>query len=574
MTFKDQAPVLSHKTLISTNTKILDEELGIVEAFVAGIGNKDSVKDIIQPGAFDDSLEAMKPKGVWSHDWNRPVSKTLEIYEVPAGDSRLPEKMKVAGIGGLYVKTQFNLETQDGRDAFSWVKFYGEESEWSIGYQTIDEEWDKKAKANLLHKVKLYEYSPVLFGANPLTATVGVKVVLTNSEDGTVKIKIEGVEDDVKREALTELVKSALEGATETTSDEAEATDGEKAEGAEGTTDTEAVAAKEAEGEGTTLDDEVEGSPEVTDELVTAADEKADDSETSEKDDEEPAEEQEGEEGDTTSDADDEEGDDEGDAEGEEAEKALNPVVESFMTYAEKSTFTAQEAKSLTKFVSERIEEKAVAGSVEERLRKLSSAIEDEFGGDYGYTYLYATFDGSVIFYSHDYKAGESGYYEASYSVNDEGEVEFGEAKEVDVVEVVVAKHAVMEAAFKGHAASVKSILAPLVDVSASSEEDQDVKNAVVEGLEAKVGKKLSKKTRGLIEEAFSALEKVLDFDGSADSEEKETEVDSNEEKSIDTEVEENPGQETEEKAYVVEADELEDLQALAKQYLKSSEED
>ena len=68
----------------------VDEAKGIVECFVSGVGNKDSVGDIVLPGAFTESLKRRKPRVVWGHDWNHPIGKVLEIYEVPASDPRLP----------------------------------------------------------------------------------------------------------------------------------------------------------------------------------------------------------------------------------------------------------------------------------------------------------------------------------------------------------------------------------------------------------------------------------------------------------------------------------------------------
>jgi hypothetical protein len=89
---------LQTKNLPVAGVKVVNDELGIVEAFVAGIGNKDSVGDIIQPGAFVDSLKEITPKGCWSHQWEIPVSKTLEVYEVLPGDPRLPQKMQTRGV--------------------------------------------------------------------------------------------------------------------------------------------------------------------------------------------------------------------------------------------------------------------------------------------------------------------------------------------------------------------------------------------------------------------------------------------------------------------------------------------
>lgn len=153
----------------------VDEAQGVVEAFAAAIGNKDSVGDIIVPGAFSKSLQRRKPRVVWGHNWNEPIGKVLEITEVPGSDSRLPAKMKSAGVGGLFVKVQFNLASERGREAFASVLFFGEDQEWSIGYKTIVGDYDPSRSANLLREVELYEVSPVLHGANNLTGTISVK---------------------------------------------------------------------------------------------------------------------------------------------------------------------------------------------------------------------------------------------------------------------------------------------------------------------------------------------------------------------------------------------------------------
>ena len=153
----------------------IDEAQGIVECFVAGIGNKDSVGDIIQPGAFTESLKRRRPRVVWGHNWNDPIGKVLDIYEVGPNDPRLPAKMKAAGIGGLYAKVQFNLNTEKGREAFASVAFFGQDQEWSIGYKTLQATFDNQRQANLLREVELYECSPVLHGANQLTGTISVK---------------------------------------------------------------------------------------------------------------------------------------------------------------------------------------------------------------------------------------------------------------------------------------------------------------------------------------------------------------------------------------------------------------
>lgn len=153
----------------------VDEARGIVECFVAAVGNKDSVGDIVAPGAFDGSLRRRKPRVVWGHDWNQPIGKVLAIEEVPSSDSRLPEKMQAARVGGLLARVQFNLKSERGREAFYSVAFFGTDQEWSIGYKTIKAAYDPTAQANVLQEVELFEVSPVLHGANQLTGTISIK---------------------------------------------------------------------------------------------------------------------------------------------------------------------------------------------------------------------------------------------------------------------------------------------------------------------------------------------------------------------------------------------------------------
>lgn len=167
----------------------LDEAQGMVECFVSGIGNKDSVGDIVHSGAFTKSLMRRKPRVVWGHNWNDPIGKVLEIYEVPPTDPRLPMKMKMAGIGGLFARVQFNLNSEKGKEAFANVAFFGEDQEWSIGYKTLRAQFDQKSQANMIYELELYEVSPVLHGANQLTGTISVKAGMpgTYAMEGTTE---------------------------------------------------------------------------------------------------------------------------------------------------------------------------------------------------------------------------------------------------------------------------------------------------------------------------------------------------------------------------------------------------
>jgi hypothetical protein len=175
-------PMLEHKTVGVKGMNVVSENEGIVETIISVTGIVDNVKDRIMPGAYQKTLVKRKPKGVWSHDWDTPVSKTLDVKELLPGDPELPTAMPggdswPSGAGALKVKTQFNLETQRGREAYSDVVFFGDEQEWSIGYNVPvgGAKVDSKSGVREITMLELYEYSPVLFGAMPLARTTSVK---------------------------------------------------------------------------------------------------------------------------------------------------------------------------------------------------------------------------------------------------------------------------------------------------------------------------------------------------------------------------------------------------------------
>src|SRR4051794_29092551 len=122
------------------------------------------------------------PKGVLGHDWNTPVSKPVDIKELRPGDPEIPAVQPngdswPTDAGALRIKMQFNMETEDGRKAFSNCKFFENEQEWSIGYQVRPGMYtmDSKTGVRNIHDIDLFEYSPVLFGAMPMARTASFK---------------------------------------------------------------------------------------------------------------------------------------------------------------------------------------------------------------------------------------------------------------------------------------------------------------------------------------------------------------------------------------------------------------
>ena len=168
---------MDRKNVPVSTVNALSNADGIVEAIVSVTNIVDSVNDVIEPGAYKNTLRKRNPKGVWSHDTNIPVAKTLKVEELLPNDERLPADLRVQNAGALLVRMQFNLNTTRGRDAFYDVQFFADEQEWSIGYSVPEGKsiTDEKTGVRFIKALELYEYSPVIFGAAPSTRTLSVK---------------------------------------------------------------------------------------------------------------------------------------------------------------------------------------------------------------------------------------------------------------------------------------------------------------------------------------------------------------------------------------------------------------
>jgi 2'-5' RNA ligase len=163
----------------------INEAEGIVTAVVSVTGTKDDVDDVIEPGAYADTLKVRNPKICWHHSWEKPVGRTLHIEELMPGDSRLPAKQRNGQpwpkeAGALVATMQFNMKSERGREAFEAVRFYSEsgECEWSIGYQVPKGTSRTKNGIRYLKVIDLFELSFVLFGAHNMTGTLALKAAV------------------------------------------------------------------------------------------------------------------------------------------------------------------------------------------------------------------------------------------------------------------------------------------------------------------------------------------------------------------------------------------------------------
>jgi len=153
---------------------------GVLEAVVSVFGVVDSYGDIVRPGFFSESLARKAPKAVWMHDFGRPIAKTLAARELLPGDPLLPENLKQ--FGGLYIKGLFFPEIDESWQAWLKIK-HGLVDEFSFGYK-VHEQVTNSEGNNELIKGDLYEWSPVLVGANRLTQPISIKADLSSLPAG------------------------------------------------------------------------------------------------------------------------------------------------------------------------------------------------------------------------------------------------------------------------------------------------------------------------------------------------------------------------------------------------------
>lgn len=129
---------------------------GAFAGYGAVFSNMDRGRDIIMPGAFTETLAKWKSKGklpkmFWQHNSRQPMGRWTDMVEDSYGlfcRGRLTKGVQVADEARLLMLD----EALDGL---------------SIGYDTIDDEYDSALNVRKLHKVDLWEVSPVSIGMNP-----------------------------------------------------------------------------------------------------------------------------------------------------------------------------------------------------------------------------------------------------------------------------------------------------------------------------------------------------------------------------------------------------------------------
>ena len=143
---------------------------GTVEGYGSIFGNLDRGYDIVEAGAFGDSLTGGgKVKMLWQHDPYSPIGVWDEVRE----DDK-----------GLWVKGRILGDVEKGREATALVKA-GAIDGLSIGYRTLEYREAKVGDrwVRIIEKAELWEVSLVTFPMNPEATIDAVKAAAMSQRE-------------------------------------------------------------------------------------------------------------------------------------------------------------------------------------------------------------------------------------------------------------------------------------------------------------------------------------------------------------------------------------------------------
>lgn len=137
----------------------MDDGFFRFEGLASTFGNIDLVDDIVERGAFVDSLSEKMPKILWQHDMFEPIGMPEVAKEVEAG---------------LFVVAKLPKDDTLVKGRVIPQMRVGSITEMSIGFRVKEFSIDEKG-IRRLEKVDLKEISLVTFPANPLATVTGFK---------------------------------------------------------------------------------------------------------------------------------------------------------------------------------------------------------------------------------------------------------------------------------------------------------------------------------------------------------------------------------------------------------------
>lgn len=148
--------------------RVVSEAAREAEARVCVYNVIDDYGTLWLPGCWTESLRAKLPKVAWGHDWLDIIGRAVDFTD---SDSDLRLLLKFSEFDSVPRARQAWVQLRDG-DVDEW-SFGFDRLEWvSVGPDAPEYETGLRER---MVKATMYEASPVLVGAVPGTATVGVR---------------------------------------------------------------------------------------------------------------------------------------------------------------------------------------------------------------------------------------------------------------------------------------------------------------------------------------------------------------------------------------------------------------
>ncbi|MTW16097.1 HK97 family phage prohead protease [Rhodoplanes serenus] len=156
MLLKNHSDVSATRVSPLAEFKLAQGDAGVFTGHASVFGNVDSYGDVVERGAFADTLvqhrsEGAMPPLLWSHDPREPIGRILDLREDAVG---------------LFLRAQLNLDSERGREAHAHVRA-GDVGGLSIGFRVNPGGRIKNPDGTTsLRSIQLDEISVVALPAN------------------------------------------------------------------------------------------------------------------------------------------------------------------------------------------------------------------------------------------------------------------------------------------------------------------------------------------------------------------------------------------------------------------------
>ncbi|HEV7259724.1 MAG TPA: HK97 family phage prohead protease [Bosea sp. (in: a-proteobacteria)] len=137
---------------------------GLFEGYASLFGIADLGKDVVEPGAFRDSLTRRGPGGIkllWQHDPAEPIGRWISLTE----DAR-----------GLFVRGRLSLAVGRAREIHALMR-EGAVDGLSIGFRSERARTEPRSGLRRLERIDLWEISIVTFPMLPQARVSNVKAL-------------------------------------------------------------------------------------------------------------------------------------------------------------------------------------------------------------------------------------------------------------------------------------------------------------------------------------------------------------------------------------------------------------